>query len=187
LFYEKVKDFGLPVVVGQDRKAKFVSVNLTKRCLGKLAIVTGLNSHNEECIEYYTIIDFAKSENKNMEDINTIFNENLVSFHNTLFHKVYKNSMSIAEESEWLDAHYRNDIVKQYEHMLALNICHGILFESFPYEEEVFFRSVFEVAFTNVTRHFGIKPIVVELISDQQEILRDWNEYPQSVTTFLPQ
>lgn len=184
-FIELAKPFSLPIVIGQDAGCKFVAMNPLKRCLGKMSIVSGMTRYQDEIIENFTIIDFNASEGKKMRELHLKSGESLISFHNNLLHEIYPDLVTVAEEESWVNEHYRNNLVKQYEQMLAMNSFYGIIFESFPQEETTFFNEIFVPAFQNVTKALGVKPLVVELLTEEEDAARDWNHYPSVVYPFV--
>lgn len=184
-FIEIAKKFNLPIVIGQDSGGKFVSVNPLKKCLGKLSVVSGMTRYQDEIIENFTIIDFTQSEGKLMNELKTKKGESLVKLHNSLLLQVYPNLIKIGEEEAWINIHHRDNLIKQYEHILALNSYYGVIFESFPPSESKFFNEVFAQAFLNVKKILGVSPLVVELLSDEEDSKRDWNNYPSVIYPFL--
>lgn len=184
-FIELARPYKLPLIIGQDRHGKFVSNNELKLPLGKMPVTKGISHNQDEIIENFTIIDFAKSLGKPMSQIYTKFGVNLVTYHNKLFREIYSNTVQIADESDWVDRNFREDIIKQYEHMLALMCVHGIMFESYPTTEHDFVKEVLAPAFDKITAKFGIKPLIVEHIPDELEITRNWNAYPSVLYSFI--
>jgi hypothetical protein len=184
-FIEIAKPYQLPLIIGQDRKAKFVSKNPTKRCLGKLSVVSGMTRYQDEILENFTVVNFNEVDGKPFTSIETIFKDNIVDFHNNLLHEVYPKEVTVVDEDAWVDSHFRGDLGKQYEEILSLCVVHGVLFESFPDDEIEFFNEIFVPAFDAVTKKFGHKPLVVEHISDEMELERDWNSYPSVIYPYL--
>jgi len=177
-FIELTKDKGLPIVISQDTKGKFVSNNPLKRTLGKLPITKGFTSEKGEIVEYITIVDFTEHQGKSLREVNTKHNVPLVEYHNSLFQHIYPNTVTITDEADWIDRNHRDDIKKQYTKMLALLVTHGVMFESYPPEETHFLETVVKPSFEEIVNQFGVAPLIVEHIDEQLETTKDWNGYP---------
>ena len=184
-FIEIAKEYDLPIVIGQDSGGKFVAMNPLKKCLGKLSVVVGMTRYQDEIIENFTVIDFNQCEGKNLGDIKTKRGKSLVELHNNLLREIYPSLVTIGEEEGWIDEHHRNNLIKQYEHILALNSYYGVVFEAFPPSETKFFNEIFAPAYLNVKKVLGVNPLVVELLSDTEDSDRDWNNYPSVIYPFL--
>ncbi len=185
-FIELTKDLPYRSVIGQDRDGKFVSNNELKRALGKLPVTKGVSHTNDEIIEYFTIIDFNTANGKPMSLVDTKFKLNLVEFHNKLFREIYDDSViSIADETEWVTRNHRDNLLEQYKHMLALMCAHGIMFESYPPSELLLVETILRPALAEIEQQFGCKPLIVEHIPGELELLRDWNAYPSVLYPFI--
>ena len=184
-FIEVCKLGGLPLVIGQDLKGTFVGNNELKRGLAKLAVTRGLSHTLNEIIEYFTIVDFSTEQGKPLSEVKTKAGTPIAKLHEKLLREIYPNSVEIVDESEWIDRNSRNDIVKQYEKMLALMTVHGVMFESYPETELDFVKSVLQPSFEKIEKEIGVRPLIVELISDEMELHRDWNSYPSVLYQFI--
>lgn len=186
-FVELGKPHGLPLVIGQDRKGKFVSHNTIKRPLGKMPVTKGFSRLLDEIIENFTVIDFSEAQGRQFADITTKKGSPLVDFHNELFKNVYSEDVEIAEEADWIDRNFRHDLLEQYKRMLALMCAHGIMLESYPEYEQDFVEAILKPAMQEVEIVIGCKPLIVEHISPELEITRDWNGYPSVLYQFVKQ
>jgi hypothetical protein len=184
-FVEIGKPHGLPLVIGQDKKGKFVSHNELKRALGKLPVTKGISKHLDDITENFTVIDFMHAQGKPFEEITTKHGKNIVEFHNSFFKYIYPNEVEIIEESDWIDRNSRDELYEQYRKMLALTITHAVMFESFPETERDIVENVFGPAFDSVFKEFGVKPLVVEHIDEELEMTKDWNGYPSVLYQFI--
>jgi hypothetical protein len=184
-FIEIAKQYDLPAIIGQDRLGKFVSINPLKKPLVKMPILSSMQRHEDEIYEHFTIAKINEIEGKIFNSIVTNFNEPLVEFHNNLLREIYPNTLKIADEHDWINSRPRHSLQLQYEYLFSLMTTYGVMFESFPPEEHDFFLTIVYPAYQNVIRRFGIKPLLVELISDEQECNRDWNAYPSVVYSFV--
>jgi hypothetical protein len=178
-------NYKLDLVVGEDLKSTFVGSNELKRKLGKLTVVTGKNSNGHETFENFTIVDFSQVQGKNICDNQTLQGLSLCEFHHQLLKHFDDSSTKYVDESAWVDANYREDILLQYEQMLTLLCVHGIMLESYPPEEHDFLENVVYPAFQSVIKKTNCKPLIVEHISDEEEYEKDWNAYPTECYEFI--
>lgn len=186
-FVELGKPHALPLVIGQDRKGKFVSHNDIKKPLGKMPVTKGVSKRLDEIIEYFTIIDFSEAQGKPFEEIQTKKGHSMVDFHNSLFREVYPLEVEIHEESDWIDRNGRNDLLEQYKRMLALVTVYGIMFESYPEKEAGLVENILLPAMKEIEAVTGYKPLIVEHIDPELEDTRDWNAYPSVLYQFVKQ
>ncbi len=177
-FIELGKPTGLPLIISEDSKGDFFGNNTLKRALGKIPVVKGIARNHDEITENFTVINFAEAEGQPFGTIRTKANGRLVDLHHDLFSTIYTNEITIIDESDWIDRHHREDLLEHYKHLLALLIAHGIMFESYPAEESRLVNEVVIPAFDYVTKKFGHKPLMYELIGSTLEPTRDWNAYP---------
>ncbi len=184
-FVEIGKPYGLPMVIGQDRKGKFVSHNELKRSLGKLPVTKGVSRRQDEIVENFTVLDFTEAQGKPFHELKTKHGKDLTEFHNSFFKHIYSEEIEIADETDWIDRNHRDDIASQYKKMLALTVLHAVMFESFPDHEEHLVSSAVGPAFEEVTRVLGVRPLIVEHISPELELTRDWNGYPSVLYQFI--
>lgn len=184
-FINMTKRYDYPRVIGQDSKGKFVGDNELKRSLGKLPIVTGIDKNNHEIIEHFTIIDFGSAQGKPLGEIYTANGENLIEFHNRMFIEICPKNIVLPDESVWIDRHFRDNLTMQYEHMFALCITNTIMFESYPPSETQLVIDHVKPAFDAIYEHFNVRPLIVEHISDQMELERNWNTYPGTICPYV--
>jgi hypothetical protein len=178
---ELAKGYPYQVVLGHDCKGAFDARNEIKWALGKLPVVKGISKNGDEIIEYFTLIDFSSSYGHPLCDIETKLGVSMAQFHESLFTHVHADKIVIRDESDWVDRNFRDDIFQQYKRMLALLCVHGIMFESYIPAEYEFMREVVYPAFREVERDLGVKPLIVEHITADEETLRNWNSYPQEL------
>jgi len=186
-FVELGKPFGLPMVISQDKKGKFVSHNDLKRSLGKMPVTKGLSRRQDEIVENFTILDFTQAQGKPFNEIRTRHGKDLVEFHNSFFQHIYHTEIEIVDESAWIDRNHRDNLKEQYKKMLALMIVHGVMLESYMEKELDVVQSAVGPAFEEVTSELGYKPLIAEHIDENLELTRDWNGYPSVLYQFIRQ
>lgn len=171
-------------VAGEFRSDQFRSINADKKHLGKLSIYHGENpftcSQRAEVTEY-KILDFANSEGKVIEKLNTVWGQNFVEFHHHLTDKMLKGFESI-DLSDWLARHGGHPGAF-YSKLLALFVCHGVQFENYHQEghEAKFTQDIVRPAFQAVANHFGVKPLIVPAIPVNSERDPAWSWYSSAI------
>jgi len=95
--------------------------------------------------------------------------------------------VDIFDNSQWLikKGHKPADY---YPYCLALFICHGILFENFSADEKEkhFTNEVILPAMNKVKEHFGVKPLIVQLVPQHEISDRYWWCYPDYIEKEIP-
>lgn len=167
---------------------KFVPSNTSKRMLGKLAFAS--KGHPRMTLfERLSIIDFLKSQNCKIADIQTVWGQPLVAFHHELFRRV--TSFDAQRCSYDISSWYRRrgpNAKQYYASLLALFVRDGILFENFiinQKEEAAFFRGIFLPAFLEVWKATGVKPLIVALEPPESEGHKYWLSYPAHERAFV--
>lgn len=177
-FIELATPYKLPIVIGQDLNAKFVSNNSLKKSLAKLYVHKATARTHDEVVESFTIIDFDKNQGKSFNEIQTTFGKNIAEFHTELFKEIYPSGIHIADESHWIDKNLRENLQEHYKRFLSLFVVHGIMFEWYPDTEQKFFDEIVEPAFLFVEKQFGHKPLIVNLLDPHIEYEKNWEAYP---------
>lgn len=184
-FIEVTKEFGLPIVIGEDQKGKFVSVNADKRSLGKMQIVKGVNRWQDEIIENFTLFDFKVYDGSPFSIIKTSFGDNLVDFHHSILKEVYPD-IHICDESDWVNNNFRDIISEQYKRFLSLMVAHGVMFEVYYPDDIEFIQDIILPAFEFVTKKFGVKPLICNIFpKDFNDDEKDWIKYPSVIYPFV--
>ncbi len=177
-FIKQCQKFDFPIVIGEDVQDKFVSHNSLKRALGKMSILKGHTKTEEEVIECFTIINFDEAQGKSFAEIQTKFGKKLVDFHHDLFNEVYPSTVHIIDESDWISRHKRGNILEHYQQYLSLFIAHGVMFERYEPEDIGFVETILIPAFNHVTEKFGCKPLICNIETGPNDLMKNWNSYP---------
>ena len=178
-FIELCKEYkDIKMVIGQDINDKFVSHNSMKRALGKMPIVKGITSNQDEIIEFITLVDFDKVQGQKFKDIKTKFGTSFVEHHNNLFNSIYPETVQIVDDSKWIDNNHRGDLVEHYKKMFTLLLVHGIMLESYEIQDEQFIKSILIPALEYVENMFGYKPLIVNLVPPEISNMHNWDSYP---------
>jgi hypothetical protein len=177
-FTKKSKAAGLKPVCTQYTSDKFCSLNPDKRALGKVTFSHGHGRNNGDKIVSHTIIDFCTEDGKPLREVRTVWGENFVAFHNRTVSLTLPR-IELFEFTAWVEKMGgRPEIF--YHPLMALFICHGIMFENFLNEgdEGKFTRDIVWPAIRRVTEHFGLKPLIVRLRPEESETEPYWCWYP---------
>ena len=181
-FIRKAYRIGLSPLVSEYSDDKFVGINPDKLSLAKMAISTGRDKNGGALFRYITVIDYPKHDGKKFSEIITLWGEQFVSFHHRLL-RLHFPDVEVFDNSEWLKS--KGDGARDfYPYELGLCICHGVLFEDFLISgaEKRFCEDVVMPTFDKLVAMFGIKPLIVPLLS-KQLVGRDagdsyWSCYP---------
>lgn len=182
----------MQTVIGQDPKDIFVPQNQLKRSFGKLPVSLGLVKKDGEFQELYrhiSVIDFNASNGKPLMDIDTVWGESLVGFHNRLFSLATPFPVTLVDDSAWIDRNCRGEILEHYKRFLALFLVHGILFEDYllvDREEERFIREILIPAHSFVKKKFGVAPLITQLNPTTIESSKYWMSYPHQILAGIP-
>lgn len=184
-FIELTQNYDLPRVIGVDPKDMFFAGNPLKRALGKMPVTKGTARNGDEIIEHFTVVDFSKYDGHSLDSIVMKSGVSLTVFHEQLLREIYPTHLMIRNESDWVERCGRTDLINQYKKMFALLCVFGIMFESYPLSEYDLVANVVVPAFEEVTRVLGCTPLIVEHISPELELSRNWNAYPSVLYRFL--
>ena len=184
-FLDITEQFELQRVIGIDSSDKFVAQNPLKKACARMSIEY-VTETGQSTIDEFDVVDIASQQGKLLRDVVTIDGQPLISFHTRLFNKVVIEPVTIKDEAAWVSRNYRGDLLEHYKRLLALQIVHGIMFESYPPEEADLFNSYLVPAFEHIQKTFGCKPLIYEHIPHELEMTRDWNAYPAVVADYLP-
>ena len=190
-FIHLLEPLDLDIVISQDSKDRFVPANMLKKSLAKMPICTRIQQSEGRFNEQYqniSIIDFASAQGKPFTEIETLWGEPLIDFHNSLFVSFTKSNVHIVDDAAWIDRNHRGNLLEHYKKFLALFLVHGILFEDYLVEdeEEEFFKTeILGPAFTFVEKTFGYRPLIVQLTPTSVESERFWLSYPKEALSIL--
>jgi hypothetical protein len=184
-FIEITKGYNHPKLIGQDTADIFTSNNLLKRALGKMPIMKGTARNGDEIIENFTVVNFNKAQGKKLRYVKTATGAPLTSFHNALLTSIYPSGYKLVNESAWIDRNHRKNLLLHYKKFLSLMITQGVMFEYYEDSEHDFVNEILRPAFADVTKRFGCKPLISDLVPHEKQLERDWNSYPSVVYQFV--
>ncbi len=190
LFLQTLACTGERLVIGQDLHDKFVSINAMKRALGRLPILDGpllRGGPLPRVLRKRTVIDFTASDGQMLDQVRTLWGEPLADFHARLFERCSPIACERVMDAEWIDRNGRGDLRAHYERMLALFICHGVLFEDYWVDdpgdtsERWFVAEILRPAFRATVDRFGLAPLMVHLDLSFATSLDRCFGYPEEV------
>lgn len=180
-FVKGAEHLGLTPLVLEFTEDRFVNRNRDKAKLGKLCFSQPAKHEGEYQYEYHKIIDFATAEKKALKDIVTLDGEKLVDYHHRWLAKVYPNVVH-CDVSEWI-LRQGQRAKEFYKAFFCLFIAHGILFDTFleDNDEGPFTKEVVRPAFDEAVAHFNKKPLIVEILTEEEWQHKIWWTYPIEV------
>ena len=190
LFLKNAKRCGITPLIWEYHSDKFVSSgNTYKRSLGKLPIYQYTGGDGRDMFVYKRIVDFDKCVGKKIFDAQCLSGDDLISVHHTLLEKIARITIknSCIDASPWFKK-VGGNAKEYYPLFFSLFVRDGILFENFGAlpEEQEFMHSVVEPAYEFVKKQFGLAPLIVHLLPQEQEGRPFWDLYPKKVEKLLP-
>jgi len=186
-FIHLMEHFGIKTVITQDSKGLFVTQNHVKRALVKLPILrrhTQKGNRLHEHYENFTIVNVNEADGKVFSDIRTLWGEKLTDFHTRLFSELLSKKIESPDDAAWIDRHHRENLLEHYKQLLALFVVHGIFFENYDLNDahEIdFIKRILRPACLFVEKHFGYRPIIVQVFPTSFESYHFWISYPRKV------
>lgn len=156
---------------------KICSKNPDKFFLGK-TIFCHDSKENGSGVTSHHIIDFCTEDGKLFNKVKTRWGEGIVSFHHGILASALPGIL-LTDNTAWLKSMGKRPELF-YHRLIALFVCHGIMFENFLDEgnEGKFTREIVRPAIRRVTEHFGLKPLIVRLRPEESEAEPYWCWYP---------
>jgi hypothetical protein len=181
-FYDLADIINLKPLIWEYRSDKFYTINQDKLSLAKLHFLDEKKSK----ILSKKIIDFNGVEGKRIEDINTLWGENLITFHRRLIDNSGFKDVSSFDASLWYKSKGAN-ATENYKYFLSLFVQGSVLFENFLENdnEKKFTNNIVLPAFAEVVRIFGLKPLIVPIASKEDATEMYWWCYSQDVENLI--
>ena len=153
-------------------------MNPDKVAMGKMTFCHGKGKKNGHKTTIQRVVEFNQCSGKKFDSISTSWGMNFVGFHRKLLILEMQRSQKY-DLAPWCKE-YGSTPSAYYHRVMALFVCHGILFENFLDEgdEGNFTREIARPAIQKVTEHFGLKPLIVRLRPEETEADPYWCWYP---------
>ena len=178
---------GLAPLFFEYLEDKLIFKNPWKYSLGKMPFYSGRAKNGSMKIKNFSIIDFDSSHGEKISSVTTKWGQSLVDFHHEFFNRRFPSFKdSIVDASDWY-ANNGGNPTEYYEKFLALFIRHGILFENFLLDEtEIeFTKKIILTSIINISKKFGLKPLIVALESPEMENDNFWYCHPACTSEFV--
>ncbi len=185
-FIGKANEIGLDPFHFEFLDDIFITTNHDKASLAKMSFYHGLDDNGKMIKTVEKIINLdGREEKKKIKEIITFSGESLVGFHHKLMLKNFPEA-KIFDGSEWFK---NNGLLAKnyYKHVLAMTICHGILFDNFldyGYEAKLV-SDILLPAINDVKKEFGLRPIIVSVAPTGKVFEDHWLTYPEFIKTML--
>lgn len=171
-FVNLAQEIELPPVVFEGVEDKFSTNSHDKLGLVKMSIFDGYDKNGQIRRHYRSIVDISANDGKAFREIKTLWGENLVDCHHRLLDEHRGGQVRLFDDLAW----YRSTVggstsaKDYYRFFLAFFLCHGVLFENFTMvgKESQFTTEVFLPAFQEVVDRFGVKPLIVPIIPEDE-------------------
>jgi len=177
---EAAETIGLPPVCFEYTGDRFHPGNQTKQHLGHLRFFHGRGQNGSAKTSRAPIVDVNAAQGRSFKKIQTLWGEDLVSFHHRLTATIFPD-IEVRDMSEWVESWGGIDAF--YDAYMSLCLCHCVLFETFRADgnELDLTENVFIPAFKRVTERFGFKPLIVPLEPIEGPIDLYWYSYPEAI------
>ncbi|NBV77087.1 hypothetical protein EBR66_02930 [bacterium] len=180
-----VPQLSIPTLFFQGPEDKFVGLNPEKRCLGKMIFSDTDDPLHFSIIEKRIIVDFKNNEGKQIKEVMTLEGEHLTSFHKKLYEGYFSsNKPLVVDYSGWFFSAEKFSDKHSYLRYLGLFVTEGILFENFldsDEEQKNFTYNKAIPAVQELERLFGLRPLIVPMIPEENDSSPFWNYYPKGV------
>lgn len=156
---------------------KICSKNPDKLFLGKTIFCHDSEGRGSGTTSHH-IINFSTEDGKPINKVITVWGEGMVTYHHRILSSVLPGIL-LTDNTAWLKSMGQRPELF-YPRLIALFICHGIMFENFLVEgdEGKFTREIVWPAIRRVTKYFGLKPLIVRLLPEESEAEPYWCWYP---------
>ncbi|MFA5745064.1 MAG: hypothetical protein WC887_02515 [Candidatus Paceibacterota bacterium] len=187
-FLKCAKEMGLKPLILEYYEDKFVSSeNRSKRLLGKMPIYQYTGSDGRDMVQYETVCDFNSSTGKTFNEITCFNGEGLIHFHHRLFQKNtgLNPKTCCFDASEWFRL-AGDSADEYYEPFFTLFIRDAVLFENFMplRSENAFTKTVIIPTFEKLKKQYGVAPIIVRLLPENEEMRLFWDSYPRKIKKY---
>lgn len=181
LAHETAAMADLDIIFTEFLRDKFCTRNVDKVRLGKMKFFNN-GKEKKVIVSKNKIIDLEKSEGISFRELETVDGKNFVDFHHEIFFNEYPNAEIFDVSCFKTNGETPEQV---YHKVLSLFITNGILFENYfinsNKDERRFTLEVIRPAFEKIQEIFGVRPLIVPLISFELEGDILWQCYPESL------
>jgi hypothetical protein len=155
----------------------FSCLSRSKYFLGKLGFFSGYGKGGGMKIDFKKIINFDGVEGKKMNEVKTIFGNDLITFHKEIFNEKFH----FLERSEFdvTNVSSQTNAFEIYKFIFFLSIKSGFFLEHFIFEgkEKDFIKEIIFPAFVHVWNKTGYRPLVVPFEPTETDDADFWHYY----------
>jgi hypothetical protein len=185
-FWEEAQKIKMKPLVFEYLDDLFITTNFDKASLAKMIFYHGQDDHGDMLTSNRHVIHLdGRHEKKKIKDIETLWGENFVDFH----HRSLKTFYEDIELFDGSDHYHRfgKDPKEYYKYIFAFYIRNGILFENYllTSKEKKFTEEILLPAFEFVWKKFGVKPLIVPIVPQNEAAKRHWWCYPEFIKMLL--
>jgi len=175
--HEYAQMMGLDLVVIEYTADKFCTRNRDKLHLGKMVFVH--KDNKSQIVSKEKIIDIKEDDNKRLSDISTLWGEKLVDFHKRIFKENGYGHVETFDASIYKDMGLSPHEI--YLKILGFSSCFAVLLENFLVKtdpgEKRFTNEVIWPAFKAITAIAGVQPLIIPLITSEEDEGVNWQCY----------
>lgn len=180
-FLDLAKEIGLKPAFFEYASDKFITKNDDKYYLAKLYFFEGISKNGEPITTSKKITDIDKYDGKSFSEMKTLWGDDFIAFHHEL-------AVSVIGGSEIYDIskdYFRNGKTAEnyYFYYLSLFVCHAVLAENYLLSDTYnsLTNKIFYPNFKKVCDVFGVKPLIIRMVSNEKENDLYWRYYPKEV------
>jgi len=164
---------------------KFCTRNADKMHLGKLSFFKDKAKNNPESGSRVKVIDLVQSEGVSFRQLKTLQGESFIDFH----HRIFQTQGDMIPTFDVSRFKTNGETASEvYMKVFSLFICHGVLFENYfvhtNEDENRFTHEVIIPTFEAIYQKFGVRPLIVPIISNEDEDA-SWQFYPSEIVPHL--
>lgn len=168
---------GLHPILFYHNNDIFSCLSRSKYLLGKMGFFSGYGRSGGMKLDFTKIIDFNGAEGKKINEVKTIFGNDLATFHKEIFNEKYH----FLERSEFdiVELLKTTSTIEVYKFIFFLSVKNGFLLENFVFQdlEKEFISSVIVPAFKFVWETTGYKPLIVPFEPTDSDDADFWHYY----------
>lgn len=164
---------------------KFSCKSRSKYYLGRMAFFSGFGKNGGMKIDYRKVIDFNGSEGKMQSGVQTIYGDDLMTFHKKIFNEKYHFLSRAEYDIEGLSK--ESSPIEIYKFIFRMSIAKGVMLENFAYQdvEREFINDVVYPAFISVWNETGYKPIVIPFEPTEMDDEDFWYYYFSNIKDII--
>lgn len=177
----------LPIAAIEYLDDTYTSRNPLKYHLCKMYFHGGFGKNGGDRISTKTVVAFDHIEGKRLNQLGTIWKQDLSQFHHEIL-KSYCSEIELIDISKRFE-NMENDFEGFYLKYLTIYTVFGILFENYLYKdsEKDLTQNIVIPSIKKIEKKFGVKPLIVPTLPFEDEDDLFWCFYPQNLENKIKQ